>query len=218
MWWLMPLIVRLWRRASSSPVRRAGVVGYGYPYSSAMPLLVAATAPELCGADGLVCGVGPVEAAATVAAALQRDRPDAIVHVGIAGARGIAPGRVVIGAEAVYCDLAAAFPLVDRVVADPLLLDAARRALPDAPVVRIGTSAAVGGVAHDVPVEAMEGFGVLRAAALAGVPALELRSVSNEIGERDRSLWRIDDALAALGNVLPVLVAAVSAALASRGH
>jgi len=183
-----------------------------------MPLLVAATAPELCGADGLVCGVGPVEAAATVAAALQRDRPDAVVHVGIAGARGIAPGRVVIGAEAVYCDLAAAFPLVDRVVADPLLLDAARRALPDAPVVRIGTSAAVGGVAHDVPVEAMEGFGVLRAAALAGVPALELRSVSNEIGEHDRSLWRIDDALAALGNVLPVLVAAVSAALASRDH
>lgn len=181
-----------------------------------MPLLVAATAPELCGADGLVCGVGPVEAAATVAAALQRDRPAAVVHVGIAGARGIAPGRVVIGAEAVYCDLAAALPLVDRVVADPLLLDAARRALPDAPVVRIGTSAAVGGVAHDVPVEAMEGFGVLRAAALAGVPALELRSVSNEIGEHDRSLWRIDDALAALGNVLPVLVAAVAAALASR--
>jgi futalosine hydrolase len=197
-------------------VRRAGVVGYGYPYSSAMPLLVAATAPELCGAEGLVCGVGPVEAAATVAAALQRDRPDAVVHVGIAGARGISPGTVVIGAEAVYCDLAAAFPLVDRAAADPLLLEAARRALPNAPVVRIGTSAAVGGVAHDVPVEAMEGFGVLRAAALAGVPALEVRSVSNEIGEGDRSLWQIDEALEALAAVLPVLLASASAALGSR--
>jgi futalosine hydrolase len=181
-----------------------------------MPLLVAATAPELCGAHGLVCGVGPVEAAASVAAALQRDRPNAVVHVGIAGARGISPGTVVIGAEAVYCDLAAAFPLVDRAAADPMLLEAARRALPDAPVVRIGTSAAVGGVAHDVPVEAMEGFGVLRAAALAGVPALEVRSVSNEIGEGDRSLWRIDEALGALAAVLPALLASASGALGPR--
>lgn len=176
-----------------------------------MPLLVAATVPELCGSDGLVCGVGPVEAAAAVAAALQRGRSDAVLHVGIAGARGIPPGSVVIGSEALYCDLAAAFPVVDRVAADPLLLEAARRALPQAPVVRIGTSAAVGGVAHDVPVEAMEGFGVLRAAALAGVPALEVRAVSNEIGEGDRALWRVEDALAALGRALPLLVAAVSA-------
>jgi len=181
-----------------------------------MPLLVAATTLELCGADGLVCGVGPVEAAATVAAALQRDRPDAVVHVGIAGGRGIAPGSVVIGAEAVYCDLAAAFPLVDRVTADPRLVDAVRRALPDSPVVQIGTSAAVGGAGHDVPVEAMEGFGVLRAAALAGIPALEVRSISNEVGERDRSLWRIDDALAALEEALPALVAAVASALRAQ--
>lgn len=178
-----------------------------------MPLVVAATRPELCGAEGLVCGVGPVEAAATVAAALQRGRHDAVVHVGIAGARGIPSGTVVVGCEALYCDLAAAFPVVDRVAADALLLEAARRALPGAPVVPIGTSAAVGGVAHDVPVEAMEGFGVLRAAALAGVPAVEVRAVSNEIGEHDRSLWRVEDALAALGQALPALVAAVSAAL-----
>jgi len=179
-----------------------------------MPLVVAATGPELCGLDGLVCGVGPVEAAAAVAAALQRRRHDAVVHVGIAGARGIPPGSVVIGSEALYCDLAAAFPVVDRVGADPVLLEVARHALPAAPVVCIGTSAAVGGVAHDVPVEAMEGFGVLRAAALAGVPALEVRAVSNEIGEHDRALWRVDDALSALGRAVPALLAAVSAALA----
>lgn len=175
-----------------------------------MPLVVAATRPELCGVDGLVCGVGPVEAAATVAAALQRARHDVVLHVGIAGARGIPPGRVVIGAEALYCDLAAGFPVVDRLTADPRLLEAARRALPDAAVVRIGTSAAVGGAQPDLPVEAMEGFGVLRAAALAGVPALEVRAVSNEIGQHDRSMWRVDDALAALADALPVLVAALA--------
>ena len=51
----------------------------------------------------------------------------------------------------------------------------------------------------DAPVEAMEGFGVLRAAALAGVPALELRAVSNAVGEEDRARWDIAGALAALG-------------------
>lgn len=183
-----------------------------------MPLLVAATVRELCGAEGLVCGVGPVEAAATVAAALQRNPPAAVVHVGIAGGRGIAPGSIVIGAEAVYCDLAAAFPLVARVAADPRLVEAARRALPDAPILAIGTSAAVGSVGHDAPVEAMEGFGVLRAAALAGIPALEVRSISNEIGESDRALWRIDDALAALEEALPALVASVASTLRAQAR
>ena len=45
----------------------------------------------------------------------------------------------------------------------------------------IGTSARVGGT-HDVDVEAMEGFAVLRACELAGVPAVEVRVVSNETG------------------------------------
>ncbi len=189
----------------------------GYPYSCAMPLLVAATVPELCGVEGLVCGVGPVEAAATVAAALQRrPAPVAVVHVGIAGARGWAPGSIAIGSAAVYCDLAADFPFVDRVAADPRLVAAASRVLPDAPVVPIGTSAAVGGAWHDLPVEAMEGFGVLRAAALAGIPALELRAISNEIGEPDRTRWRTDEALAALGRVVPSVIAAAALAFAAR--
>lgn len=183
-----------------------------------MPLVVAATRPELCGRKGLVCGIGPVEAAATVAAALQRDRPDALVHVGIAGARKIEPGSVVIGCDALYCDLEAAVPIVDRADGDPFLLEVARRALPGAQVVSIGTSAAVGGVSRDVTVEAMEGFGVLRAAALAGVPALEVRVISNEIGQTDRSLWQVEGALAVLAEVLPGLVSAVSEALAGSGR
>ena len=59
----------------------------------------------------------------------------------------------------------------------------------------IGTSARVGG-SHGVDVEAMEGFAVLRACELAGVPAVEVRVVSNEIGEPDRALWRFDEAFA----------------------
>ena len=55
----------------------------------------------------------------------------------------------------------------------------------------------------------MEGFGVLRAAALAGVPAVELRAISNELGEPDRSRWDLPGGLQALAAVLPVVVAAI---------
>ena len=52
----------------------------------------------------------------------------------------------------------------------------------------------------------MEGFSVLRAAELAGVPALEVRTVSNRPEDADRSLWRIGDALVRLGEIVPLLV------------
>ncbi|MGZ4411040.1 MAG: hypothetical protein ACXVY8_02800 [Gaiellaceae bacterium] len=56
-----------------------------------MILVVAATARELGGLDPgvrtLVCGVGPVEAAASTAAALARARPQALLNVGLAGCR-----------------------------------------------------------------------------------------------------------------------------------
>jgi futalosine hydrolase len=88
---------------------------------------------------------------------------------------------------------------------DAALLAAARRALPEAHVLPIGTTGRVGG-GVDCDVEAMEGFGVLRAAALAGVPALELRAVSNPVTEADRDRWRVDDALDALRAALPPLL------------
>jgi len=172
-------------------------------------LLVAATERELCGYDGLACGIGPVEAAAATARALARGTWEAVLHVGIAGGRGLAPASFVIGSEALYCDLAAAIRLVGRVPADERLVAAVAAVLSAAPVLPIGTSAAVGTVGRDVAVEAMEGFGVLRAAAIAGVPAVEVRAISNEIGEADRTKWRVDEAIDALATMLPSLLAAV---------
>jgi futalosine hydrolase len=180
-----------------------------------MILVVAATEAELAGAAGaetLLCGIGPVEAAATTARSLAQRRPDAVLHVGIAGATGIKPPALVIGSEARYCDIsgdgAAQIPRVERVEPSPQLLEAARAALPEALVRPIGTTAHVGrGFGCDV--EAMEGFGVLRAAALAGVPAVEVRAVSNAVGEPDRRRWRFDDAFAALADAVPRLLAAL---------
>jgi futalosine hydrolase len=178
-------------------------------------LVVAATERELGvvrGAAGtLCCGIGPVEAALRTAEALAARRPDALLHVGVAGARALEPPALVLGSESVYEDLvdaAFALPRVLRVEPDPSLLAAARAALPEARVLPIATSGKVGG-GSGCEVEAMEGFGVLRAAELAGVPALELRAVSNLVGEPDRSRWRIPDALAALEDAVPRLVAAL---------
>jgi futalosine hydrolase len=172
-------------------------------------LVVAATERELAGADGaatLACGIGPVEAAAATALALAVQAPSALLHVGIAGARGIPAPQLVIGSEAVYEDAADGGLVPGRVRPDAELLEHVRRALPDAQVLPIGTSARVGGTSG-CTVEAMEGFAVLRAAELAGVPAVEVRAVSNEIDEPDRARWRFDDALAALEQSLPLLLA-----------
>jgi nucleoside phosphorylase len=178
-------------------------------------LVVAATDRELAGADGaatLVCGIGPVEAAVATTRALTAQAPSAVVNVGIAGAKTLDPPALVLGSESVYCDIVAdpgaVLPRIDRVVPDPALFDAAHRALPDAHVSSIATCAAIGGGTH-CEVEAMEGFAVLRAAELAGVPAVELRAVSNLVDERDRSRWRFDDALAALDDGLRRLLAAL---------
>lgn len=180
-------------------------------------LVVAATGRELAPTEGwavLQCGVGPVEAAAATATAIARVRPLAIVHVGIAGARrasGIGPPALVIGTESIYCDLRVPEHFApSRVTPDARLVAAARRALPGAVDRLIGTSGRVG-QSSGCEVEAMEGFGVLRAAALAGVPAIEVRAISNAIEDTDRALWRFDDAFAAIVTVTPALVREVAA-------
>jgi len=188
-------------------------------------LVVAATARELAAPDGwltLCCGVGPVETAAATAAAIALHRPAVILHVGVAGARrhrSLAAGTFVVGTEARYCDLPAAIPAAwapHTVQASPPLVAAVRRVAPHALALPIGTSARVGGTlsAGGCDVEAMEGFGVLRAAQLAGVPAVEVRAISNDIEEGDRARWRLDDAFAAITALTPRLVAELVLAVA----
>ncbi|WP_397376034.1 futalosine hydrolase [Paenibacillus terricola] len=53
--------------------------------------------------------------------------------------------------------------------------------------------------------EGMEGYGVAAAAQLAGVPVLELRAISNRVGPRDKSAWRIGEALGRLAQAVSVL-------------
>src|SRR5207237_2645177 len=105
---------------------------------SRVVLVVAATERELAllaGLDTFCCGIGPVEAALQTARALEQHRPEAVVHVGIAGSRTLEPPALVLGSEAVYCDVidpASTLPRVKRAGPDAALLERARLALPDA--------------------------------------------------------------------------------------
>jgi len=187
-------------------------------HAAARVLVLAATSAELAPPGdwiAILCGVGPVEAAAATARAIAEHRPDLILHVGIAGARtasGISPGSLVIGTEARYGDLGVPAEWAPRVVdASPGLVTALRRALPAAPTRPIGTSGRVGGTA-ECDVEAMEGFGVLRAAELAGIPAIEVRAISNHIEEPDRTRWHIEQACRTISAVTPTLVTALRSA------
>ncbi|MER7586694.1 futalosine hydrolase [Micromonospora sp. NPDC127501] len=158
----------------------------------------------------------------------------AVVSAGVAGGfTGRAEvGDTVLGTASIAADLGAESPdgfiPVDelgmppallgagsRVPADPGLLAALRAALPTAtagPVLTVstvtGTPASTDELRRRHPeavAEAMEGYGVAVAAAQAGVPFAELRTISNPIGPRDRDAWRLREALAALTAAAPAL-------------
>ncbi|MFC8850672.1 MULTISPECIES: futalosine hydrolase [unclassified Micromonospora] len=158
----------------------------------------------------------------------------AVVSAGIAGGfvGRAAVGATVLATRSVAADLGAESPTgfipVDElgmppellgvgtaVPADPDLLAALRAALPAATVGAVLTVSTVTGTAAgtaaladrhpDAVAEAMEGYGVAVAAAQAGLPFAELRTVSNPIGPRDRGAWRMREAFAALTAAAAVL-------------
>src|SRR5260370_7818295 len=128
-------------------------------------LVVAATERELAhvlGPETVVCGIGPVEAALRTARALAELKPDAVLHIGIAGARGVAAPALVLGSESVYCDVVDPTSLlkrIERIQPDPELFARVHAALPEAYVLPIATAGKVGG-GTGCGVEAMAGFGV----------------------------------------------------------
>ncbi|RQX02480.1 futalosine hydrolase [Micromonospora globispora] len=151
----------------------------------------------------------------------------AVVSAGIAGgfAGRVPVGGTVLATRSMAADLGAESPegfipvdelgmppellgIATALPADPGLLGALRTALPEATVGAVLTVSTVTGTAAstealaarhpDAVAEAMEGYAVAVAAAQAGLPFAELRTVSNPIGPRDRGAWRMKEAFAAL--------------------
>ncbi|MGB6987127.1 MAG: futalosine hydrolase [Candidatus Aquilonibacter sp.] len=190
-----------------------------------MILLVSAVTQELewlgarAGVETLVAGIGPVDAAARVARALYAQKYDMVVNAGIAGAfEGVAHvgDGVVVGEEMYAIQQENGAPLAlppgnltaDRVPSDSQLIEAITAL--GFPLVRGITVSQVTATeataahlrARGAEIESMEGFAVLRAAQLAGVPAIEVRGISNIVGDRAKSEWNFDAGIMGLRRIL----------------
>lgn len=183
--------------------------------------------------DVLVAGVGSVVAAVNTARALATAEYSLVISAGIGGGF---PGRAEVGSlvvanKIVVADLGAetleGFRSVEelgfgftQIQIDASLVDRVTGALLVAKIpVNIGpvltvstvTGTATRGVelAARIPgatAEAMEGYGVGCAALDRGVPVLEIRAISNIVGSRERSTWRIKEALDVLEVASAVLM------------
>ncbi len=192
-------------------------------------LVVAAVAAERDAIglpDVLLGGVGPAASAAATSAALSGGGFDLVVCAGIAG--GFAPmriGDIAVSSSIVFADLGAqtetGFAPLSTLGLGTERYDVAPRLaveVADCTGGHLGTVltvATVTGTAQaadalarrypDAVAEGMEGAGVAAAAAVHGVPVLEVRAISNLVGPRERGGWRVADALAALSRAFDAL-------------
>jgi futalosine hydrolase len=183
--------------------------------------------------DVKLAGVGPISAGIQTAKALTADEYDLVINMGIAGGftDKAEVGSLVIANEIVSADLGAESP-EGFITLDELGFGAPTRVKTDSDLVQIllksikaasipvqdgniltlstvtGTAATTSKLQQREPgalAEAMEGYGVAMAAQEFGLPVLEIRSISNSIGPRDRSAWRIKDALVTLESASKVI-------------
>jgi futalosine hydrolase len=164
-------------------------------------------------------GVGPVNAAFALTRFLCENDVSAVLNCGVGGAypsSTFTTGEAVCAESETYGDLGAdsptgfldmkalGFPLIaaPKPVYNQLALDvfpAKRRAPFVTCTTCTGTDAAAralvdrtGGV-----VESMEGAAIVHVARLMGLKVGEVRGISNMVGNRERSAWRIPEAAAA---------------------
>ncbi len=171
----------------------------------------------------VVSGIGAVNAALSTQAALLEQKADLVLSVGIAGAypnSGLVLGHVIVSSALVYAGLgvqqgsrvaALGFPIAPDIFQ---VLPVWQKAQAYAEIAKlefgviatletVTTSATrAKGIVRQFSAraEAMEGAGVAQAALRFGVPCLELRSISNLVG--DRQNWQLQAALTSLAQTL----------------
>ncbi|MBH0171262.1 futalosine hydrolase [Fictibacillus sp. 18YEL24] len=183
--------------------------------------------------DVVLAGVGPISAGVQTTKALLTNDYDLVINMGIAGGfqDKAAVGTLVIADEMISGDLGAESP-EGFITLDELGFGASTRIKADSELVmHCLTSLKLAGVAvqlgniltlstvtgtsettkslqdrePDAVAEAMEGYGVALAAQEFGKPVLEIRSISNPIGPRDRSAWRMKEAFDTLERASKVI-------------
>ena len=180
----------------------------------------------------MVSGIGSAGAAAVTAAALATGAYAGVLNLGICGGfvGATSVGDVVIATDVVAADLGVEAPegwlglsalgwAEESLPVEPSLVQAAADLLRarDLPVVTgpvltlssmTGTDARAAVLAerHGPVAEAMEGRGAAEAAAPHGTPFLEIRTVSNAVGRRDKAAWQLGRALDLLSVVAHALL------------
>lgn len=180
-----------------------------------------------------LAGVGPMSAAANTATMLSTSEYSLVINMGIAGGfpERAKIGDVVVALKMVAADLGAesedGFKTIEELgfgksglTCDPEIVGRVQKAIQQHSSISVhartiltlstvtGTDKSLKRLMQRFPeagAEAMEGYGVATAAELKGIPCMEIRSISNLIGPRDREAWRIKDALDSLRTVSSIL-------------
>ncbi len=181
----------------------------------------------------VVGGMGRTNAAAATTEAILRDgRIDAVLSAGVAGALpggDLSIGEAVVASRCVYLEegmitpagfedvRSLGFALGDFegnvVPVDERLLSRLGNRFRAGPIATVATCSGTDAQAAEVVrrteaiAEAMEGAAVVHAARRLGVAGIELRTVSNTTGDRDRQVWSLAQALEALREAMSVAIA-----------
>ena len=188
------------------------------------------------GVTVVTAGIGRTNAAATVTEAIVRGGGayDAVLDAGVAGSlpdAALALGEAVVATACVYAEeglvtpagwldmTGLGFGLGDfegnAVPVDAGLLGRLEPRFRCGPVATVATCSGTDAAAREVVrrtgaiAEAMEGAAVVHAARRLGVPAIELRVISNTTGDRDRQQWDLRGALESLGTSVRTALAAM---------
>ena len=190
--------------------------------------------PNKLEVNTLITGIGGVATTYSLVKALEQNRPDFSIQMGIAGSfdRDLAPGSVVYVKEELMGDMGAeennefrdlfdlallkkdAFPFEGRMLRNPSSFnaDSGLKAVRSIGINEITTRQErielLQRKYHPV-VESMEGAAFHYVCLQEKIPFLQIRAVSNYVGERDKKKWNIQLAIAnltdAVFEILPKL-------------
>jgi futalosine hydrolase len=181
--------------------------------------------------EPLVTGVGGMATAWALMRQIGSNRPDLIIQAGIAGTlRGRLPGEVLVVGEDEPADTGVWEADRFKTIFDMRLADANARPYTNGRLVNphgrlialTGLESVAGLTVNEITtsterirwyqqntpavVESMEGAALHYVCLLEHVPFLQLRSVSNPVGVRDKTQWDIPGAIAALNERLIALL------------
>lgn len=185
----------------------------------------------------VVAGVGRTNAAVATAINIERYGPfDAVISLGIAGSlpgSDLQIGDMLAAEYCVYAEEGIATPTGfqdmgelgfslgdfagNAVPCDGGLVHAVRDAVPIHRIATVATCSGTDEAAERIAArtgcaaEAMEGAAVVHAASLLGMPAIELRVISNTTGHRHRQVWDRTRSLQVLSDAMPGILARIAA-------